>query len=277
MRHPSERFIKSLIVREKTNDEIQDLLIECGLPPIVQEHRDAYLTHLSNEMDIPKDLDLYNASGVKYLKEQDIYYLVHPDAMVASCTRVLDCAAARRDIFVSLLGRMPTEDVADHLNDTFDLEITDQTIRALGHYYFDVNLLSYDEWAALLPTIPNGTQEYYESVLHGGAAVAAYRLGKEQHISVREAIQSAIAGLYVSLQEVKHWPASPMKIKVLSDTVSALAKAHNVITTADAELASVAQELRQFKLAKNAKRPVSLKMLAGTSYSHSGEEHEKAG
>jgi hypothetical protein len=108
--------------------------------------------------------------------------------------------------------------------------------------------------------------------MNGGATVAAYRLGREVNVSIRDAVKEAVTGLYVSLQEIRHWSASPSKVKVLSDTVSALSKAHNVISTADAELASVAHELRQFKLARNQSKPASLNALTGGRYSGSGQK-----
>jgi hypothetical protein len=101
----------------------------------------------------------------------------------------------------------------------------------------------------------------YEACLVGGASVASYRIGIEQNVTIREVVKEAVTALYVSLQEIKHWPASSSKIKVLSDTVSALAKAHVVINTADQELAAVAAELRQFKLAKNNNKPIPLAVL----------------
>ena len=151
------------------------------------------------------------------------------------------------------------------------MDISTETVKAFKHYYFDVDRMSIDDWSPLLESMPGSDPSYYASALDGGATVAAYRLGRELNVSIRDAVKEAVTGLYVSLHEIRHWSASPSKVKVLSDTVSALSKAHNVISTADAELASVAHELRQFKLARNNTKPAALNALTGGHHSGSGK------
>ena len=268
--HPSELFIKSLIVNSKTDSEIESILDEYGLPPIDEDSVD-YLPDLRKSMGpIPKG-DLSQVSDT-YLRDQQIYFLIHTDSVVAACTRILDNQAVKRDVYVSILGRVSADDLSMHLLDMYGVDVSPETVRAFKHYYFNIDKLSSDDWATILPQLPGSDPTYYESAMNGGATVAAYRLGREVNVSIRDAVKEAVTGLYVSLQEIRHWSASPSKVKVLSDTVSALSKAHNVISTADAELASVAHELRQFKLARNQSKPASLNALTGGRYSGSGQK-----
>ena len=270
MRHPSELFIKSLLVRGKRDDEIIDTLAQFGLPTIPAEKQSAYLDNLTDSLRTTPS-DLFDKDGVSYLKEHRIHYLIHPDSVVSACTRLLDNNAVKRDVYVSLLGRVSAEDLSVHLLDAYGLDVSEETIKSFKHYYFDVDRMSIDDWAGILDSLPGGDSSYYASAMDGGATVAAYRLGRELNVSIRDAVKEAVTGLYVSLHEIRHWSASPSKVKVLSDTVSALAKAHNVISTADAELASVAHELRQFKLARNNTKPASLNALTGGNHSGSGK------
>lgn len=272
MRHPSELFIKSLIVRGKNDNEIIDILSEYGLPTIPEEHVTSYLDSL-NDVLKPIPTDLFSDEAGKFLKEHKIYYLIHPDSVVAGCTRILDNHAIKRDVYVSLLGRVSPEDLSLHLLDSYGLDVNEETIKAFKHYYFSVDRMSIDDWEPLLTSLPGSDPSYYASAMDGGATVAAYRLGRELNVSIRDAVREAVTGLYVSLHEIRHWSASPSKVKVLSDTVSALAKAHNVISTADAELASVAHELRQFKLARNNTKPAALNALTGGNHSGSGKRN----
>lgn len=268
-RHPSELFIKSLIARAKSDSEITELLHEYGLPDLSGDSLD-YLSDLRNSMGIVPDVK--DTKFDDYLRAHNVYFLVHPDSVVAGCTRLLDNNAIKRDVYVSLLGRISSEDLSLHLLDMYELDVSASSIRAFKHYYFNIDLISADDWADILPSLPGEDPTYYESAINGGATVAAYRLGREVNVSIRDAVREAVTGLYVSLQEIRHWSASPSKVKVLSDTVSALSKAHNVISTADAELASVAHELRQFKLARNKSKPASLNALSGGMHSGSGKQ-----
>ena len=270
MRHPSELFIKSLLARGKKDDEIVSLLSRYGLPSIPEESIDEYLDKLSDSLGkIPSDL--FTEDATIWLKDNMIYYLVHPDSVVAACTRLLDNNAIKRDVYVSILGRVSAEDLSLHLLDAYGMDISSETVKAFKHYYFDVDRMSVDDWSPILESMPGSDPSYYMSALDGGATVAAYRLGRELNVSIRDAVKEAVTGLYVSLHEIRHWSASPSKVKVLSDTVSALSKAHSVISTADAELASVAHELRQFKLARNNTKPAALNALTGGHHSGSGK------
>ena len=128
------------------------------------------------------------------------------------------------------------------------------------------------DWQYILPCIQGVDAPSLNSTLTGGASAAAYRLGLDQNITIRDAVQEAVTAIYATLREIRAWPASPQKVKALSDAVSSLSKAHSVINTADQELASVAKELRQFKLEKSTAKTVSLKSL--TKGRHSGsKEH----
>jgi hypothetical protein len=272
MRHPSELFIKSLIVRGKKDDDILILLKEYGLPLIPEDQVTEYLDGLHKVLGKVPDR-VHGSDAHNYLKEHKIFYLIHSDSVIASCTRILDTHTIKRDVYVSLLGRVSTEDLSLHLLDAYGLDISEETVKAFKHYYFDVDKMSVDDWAPLLESLPGSDPSYYTSAMDGGATVAAYRLGREINVSIRDAVKEAVTGLYVSLHEIRHWSASPSKVKVLSDTVSALAKAHNVISTADAELASVAHELRQFKLARNKTKPAALNALTGGNHSGSGKRN----
>lgn len=271
MRHPSELFIKSLIVRGKNPSQIGDLLEEYGLPALPLEGGDEYIKELAASLGT-SPAPITDPASNEYLRDHQVYFLVHPDTVVSSCVRLLENNAVKRDVYVSLMGKVTADDLATHLQTTHDLDVSSETIRAFKHYYFDVDRMGVDDWQLVIESMPGNDASYYESALNGGATVAAYRLGRELNISIREAVKEAVTGLYVSLHEIRHWPASPSKVKVLSDTVGALAKAHNVISTADAELASVAHELRQFKLARNDTKPAALNALTQGRHSGSGKK-----
>lgn len=264
-KHPSELFIKHLIVLGFDNDHIKTTLKDFGLPPILD-------THLSYILDVRKSLDLNkpanfsiadtSSDSIKYLKEHKIYHLLHPDSSILLCTQIFDSPQARRDVYMGILGRVDETSLVAHINTKFNIDINVRTLQIIKHYYFNSDCISSEDWAELFSNMPGGTDATgFESCLSGGASVASYRIGIEQNVTIREVVKEAVTALYVSLQEIKHWPASSSKIKVLSDTVSALAKAHIVMNTADQELAAVASELKQFKLSRNTGKPASLDSL----------------
>jgi hypothetical protein len=277
MKHPSELFIKFLLVSGYKDDSIKETLKEYGLPPILEEMHDGYLDKLRADILIqsPKNFTLADDSeeAIKFLNSFKIYGLIHPDSSVNACLKILDNPQARMDTFLGLLGKIDETELCTHIGAKFRLDdITPRVIQLLSHYYFDVNTLSTSEWAKIFESMQDGNDsDGYAACLRGGAIVACYRIGIERNVTIKEVVKEAVTALYVSLQEVRGWPASSSKIKVLSDTVSALAKAHVVINTADQELAAVAAELRQFKLARNSSKPLPLSALSNNNYSNSGK------
>ena len=272
--HPSRLFIKSLVFRGKSTGEISDILDSYSLPQLPDTMKHDYISTLANELGgktlasmTPSD------SGYKdFLKEQKIYYLMHPDSVLLACTRLLDAHSVKSDLYISLMGRIQEDDVVSYINRTYKLDVTVRILQVFKHYYFDVDLLTASDWSELIPTLSGVDAASMDATIVGGASAAAYRLGLDQNITIRDAVQEAVTAIYATLREIRVWPASPQKIKALSDAVASLSKAHSVINTADQELASVAKELKQFKLEKSSSKTVNLKTL--TRGRHSGsKEH----
>ena len=272
--HPSRLFIKSLLFRGKTASEVEGVLEEYGLPCLPDTMKYDYISKITGELggNTLASMDHGSKEYKDFLKEHRIFYLIHPDSVLFACNRLLDAQSVKSDLYISLMGRIHEDDVVSYINRTYRLDVTVRMLQVFKHYYFDVDLLTASDWAELIPEIEGVDAVSMNATIVGGAAAAAYRLGLDQNITIREAVQEAVTAIFATLREIRVWPASPQKIKALSDAVASLSKAHSVINTADQELASVAKELKQFKLEKTNARPVNLKTL--TRGRHSGsKEH----
>tara|TARA_B100000214_G_scaffold279221_1_gene209009 strand:+ start:1928 stop:2755 length:828 start_codon:yes stop_codon:yes gene_type:complete len=272
MRHPSELFIKSLLTGGKGDAEINEILLEYGLPCILEAHTE-YLSNLRNEVlsNIPKLFTGSNSKDRAFLKHHNIDGLWHPDDVVLAAIRLLANPFLRRDIFIGLLGRVGLLKLAVHLSQKHDKIIKEEDLSAIAHYYYNVEIVSHEEWMRLFEEMPTDA-EVFSSCIYGGSIVAAYKLGMERNVTIKEAVKEVVSGLYSQIQEVKEWPASAAKMKIYSDTMSSLARAHSIVNTSDQELAAIAGELKKFKLAKTVEKPVPLTLLTKGNYSNSGKE-----
>ena len=266
MRHPSERFITSLLITGKSDDEIIESIAEHGLPSLGAVYGD-YLTKLRLSVipNMPKGYTGYRDEDRAYLKALGVDGLIHPDSIVTRALTLLELPFVRRDAFLGVLGRVDYDTLANHLGDKVGRAVTATHISTLKHYYYDVDMLSPDQWFDIFSMIPNETESAtHHACLVGGPIVASYKLGLDRHVTVKEAVQEVVSALYTTLYEVRDWPASPAKVKLLSDTMGSLAKAHSVLNTSDQELAAVASELRTFKLARSTAKPKPFALLTGT-------------
>ena len=275
IKHPSKLFITYLVFMGKTLNETIDLLAEYGLPAIPEEFQLLYYDSIKAELENKTIASFKPGKPLDdFASKHKITYLVHPDKVLASCTKLLDNRSCKSDLYMSLIGRIELEEIVEHVNHTYEMDVSEAVVKAFKHYYFNVDHMSHADWVHIFPVIDGADEASLMSCLVGGATTAAYRLGMEQNVTIREAVQEAVTAIYATLREVRSWPATPQKVKVLSDAVASLSKAHTVINTADQELASVAKELRQFKLEKSADRTISLKALTKGNYS--GSKRKKA-
>ena len=116
--HPTRLFIKSLIFRKKTANEICSILREYGLPGIPEEFKYDYLDKLTLEFD-GKSIETLEPLSKEYkecIKEHKIYYILHPDSVLSSCSRLLDHHSVKHDLYVSLMGRLEDDDIVAHIN-----------------------------------------------------------------------------------------------------------------------------------------------------------------
>jgi hypothetical protein len=266
MRHPSEYFIKSLLVSSKSDEEIKSIVVEFGLPELTEEHTE-YLMRLRAEVisELPQSYTGGREEDRTFLQKLNIDGLIHPDSTIAQVSSLMQLPYVRRELFLGILGRVAPDTLAEHITHKFDQTATATHINAAKHYYFNVDIVSPDEWFEIFSRVTSEQESRgYYTCLMGGPVVASYRLGIERHVTLKEAVHEVVSAVYTTLHEIKEWPASPAKMKMLSETMGALSKAHMVLNTSDQELAAVASELKSFKLSRNTTRPIPLALLAKT-------------
>ena len=259
----------------KTRVEIEETLYNFGLPGFRDAH-DQLLYDL--ECEVSPHTRSYKKdptaeSSLKRLRDLNIYGLVHQDAKsgTAECVRLLSAPSVRQEVFMSLLGRMPAKELVDYLMKKHGVEVSTKTVDAFCHYYFNVDSMSAEDWALTFEAMPpEAGPENFHACYVGGPAVAAYRLGLDRHVTIRDAVGEAVTAIHASLLEVRGWATTKDKMSVLTSAVSSLSRAHQIINTADQELAAVANELKQFKLARNTDKPISLEALTRGNHSNSG-------
>ena len=116
MRHPSERFITSLIIQGKNDDEIREEIANFGLPELGDMYTDYLINlRLSVVPAIPKGYTGFRDEDRAYLRSIGVDGLVHPDAGTAKVLSILEKPFVRRDALLGMLGRIQLDNLAEHL------------------------------------------------------------------------------------------------------------------------------------------------------------------
>lgn len=261
MRHPSELLIISLLVDGKSDSQVTAMVAEYGLPPVTEEQI-AYIADLRARVKARKPAGFTGArtEDKKYLRELSVERIYRPDADMLSVLRMLSLPALRHDIFMALAGRVDVRDTCTHLSAKHNVDLTADALRMLRHYFFNVDNVGPHDWGRYLDEEDPSSADII-SCAHGGPLAATYRLGMERNTQIKDAIRDVVDAVHASVHEMRKWETSPVKVRALSDAMTTLARAHAVINTSDQELAAVAAELRQFKLARSLERPRPLALL----------------
>ena len=262
MRHPSELFIVSLLVDQKSDAEVRRLVDAFGLPSLSDEMT-AYIADLRAQTLALRPVGFTGArpDDRKYLRAMNVDGLYHPDAHTLRALQVLSNPSMRRDVMLGFMGRIDLRDLAAHLGRKYDMDVEQPTLRALRHYYFNVDIVDPRDWAELLPEDSANTSALM-ACLDGGPITAAYRIGLDRATNVKDAVYEIVAAVHATVHEVKNWQTTHDKVRILADSMSTLARAHTVLNSADQELAAVATELKQFKLSRSTERPLPLALLS---------------
>lgn len=262
MRHPSELFIVSLLVDQRSDSQVRNLVVASGLPPISDDAL-PYLAELRARVSATRPAGFTGArpEDRKFLREMNVDGLFHPDKITLGALQVLERPTLRRDVLLCFMGRLDMRDIRDHMSGKYDMDIDIASLRALRHYYFNVDIVDPQDWASLLGE-DNPDSDAMTACLVGGPITAAYRIGLDRATNVKDVVYDVVSAVRASLHEIRDWKTTPEKIKMLSESMSTLARAHAVINTADQELAAVASELRQFKLSRGIEKPLPLALLS---------------
>lgn len=261
MRHPSELLITTLLVDNKSDEQIRAAVIEFGLPPILEEQT-AYLADMRASVRARRPAGFTGQRDVdrKFLRELHIERLYRPDAITLTAMRLLSMPALRHDLLMALAGRVDTRDICAHLSARHNVDMNADVLRTIRHYFFNVDYVGPHDWARYMDEEDPAAADII-ACAHGGPLAAAYRVGIERNAQIKDAVHDIVTAISASVQEMRHWETSTAKVRALGDAMSALARAHAVVNTSDQELAAVAAELRQFKLARSMERPKPLALL----------------
>jgi len=275
MRHPSELFILSLLVDQKSDAEVRRLVAASGLPELTDDMTH-YLADLRAQTLALRPLGFTGArpDDRKYLRALNVDGLHHPDAHTLRALQVLSNPSMRRDVLLGFMGRVDMRDLSAHVTRKYDIEVEQPTLRALRHYYFNVDIVDPRDWATMLPEESADTSALL-ACLDGGPITAAYRIGLDRATNVKDAVYDIVAAVHATVHEVKGWQTTTEKVRVLADSMATLARAHAVLNSADQELAAVATELRQFKLSRSNERPLPLALLSKDMRALPAPEKEK--
>lgn len=277
MRHPAEQFIKYMLVRDPviTDAQVLKTLDDWGfLSP--QEH---YLSFLRQELGSPPaSFDAANKlhrPSMRYLRDQQIYELFFPTMAVEEAWANLSDPTRRIAVEQILLARLDPKMAAMKVNKKYDWHLTEEGIKAHGHFFWNVKLLTFDQWGRYLYD-RSALYDNYMTLLRAPPQLAFFHLRLDQVMESKKMILRAQEIAFWTLEEVNQVPGvRGDKIKAINMLGKTLTDCHAALSTSDMALSGVLKEFERFRMTHPQVAAPDIHQLApGGNYSGSGVEND---
>lgn len=266
VRHPSELFIKFVMTlpnqNATTDSWVAGYIGQLGFP----EPELAYMGWLRAQM-APKLPDpffptnKFDPASVKFLKEEKIYGLHHPDVVTQECFKILTDFRARPMIEDFLLGRMDPKEVARKVNARLSAFFLAEVIETYGHYFWNCTLLKVDEWSYMLREVDHRRQHTL-SILQVGPAMALHKHGFSQQIESKTILKEMQESVYFDFRDWKAQPRSTKKTRALSVLARAAIGIDERLAQADSALKESLAAFERFRMKQSEHQVKSITELA---------------
>lgn len=278
MKFPAHYFVKYLLISNPAIADTQVLqkLEEWGF---LSPHQD-YLSNVRAEVGpTPENFnaaDRLHRPSMQYLRDEKVYEMFHQTSSVEDAWGYLSDPNKRMTVEQLLLSRLELRTAAQKVNRQYNWHLTEDGLRMFRHYFWNVKLLTFDEWGRYLYG-RTAMYDRYMALLHASPQLAFFHLRLDQTLESKKMIQRAQEIAYFALEEVNQQPGVKTdKVKAIGVLTKALTDCHSALSTSDMALSSVLKQFERFRMEHPELPPPDIKQLApGGNYSGSGVDAGK--
>lgn len=275
IRHPSENFIKSLMVSSHVNagdsNWVASVIEQMGWPrPAVD-----YLTWLRNDLNsrIPTGFctdNRYHQPSIRFLRKEGIHGLFFSEKAEVEASNLIVNLRARPMIEQLLLGRVTDTEIAKKVNSRLSSHISAAAVERYHHYYWKVELLRVEDWALLYEN-NNEAKENALAIAHVGPSLAFHKLGFQQNIDSKSMLRIMQEGLFFDFMQWKAQPLSPERTKALTANARTAVMVDEQLASSDSALKDSLKAFEQFRMKHGEiKVPDVLDIAPGGNFTGSG-------
>jgi len=307
LRHPAEALIKYLIVKGGTDvqagvEEVIEIIqgdiagitnVKIGGYSDVQiikylddigflKPTDGYLQELRKELlEVPDNFDPFdksNRESMQFLRSNSIYELFHPTQDIKDAWDILQNHKAKQIVEQVLLARAVDKALILKINQKHLLNITEGGVQAFGRMFWNVDLLSFDQWGRYLYE-RNAMYSDYMALLRAPTSLLLFKLRLEQQVESKQMIKRAQEIASHTLEQVNTIPGTDSaKVKAIGVLTKSVVDCDYALSASDAALGSVLKEFERFRASHKETPAPDIKQLTkgvGDDFSGSGKQAGK--
>lgn len=270
MAHPAEFFIKYLLVigAALSYEEVVLNLEINGLSAVGDADFQRLQEVVSKRPADFRPWDAKHRPTSRWLKKQQIYSLVHPDAAtIAVREKILSNPHVREKVEALVMSGVPFHEAAGHLAE-LGHPVPVLAIAEFRHYFWNPGIMGVADWASYLEadsserTTP--IQSAYQLAVRAGPEAVAYRLGIYRELDGKKVMMEVQQELYHSFCEARTLPLSSKKVEMITGLARSLARIDERVQAGDSALQETLKKFEKFKVLHGRKEMPSLLDLAPT-------------
>ena len=156
--------------------------------------------------------------------------------------------AKRLQVEQIIMSRLDVRVVAAKVNKKRNWFLTEDGITAYRHYFWNVKLLTFEQWGQYLNE-RSVFRERYMTLLQADSRLALFHLRIDQTLESKRIIQRTQEIAYFALEEVNQLPGGALdKIHAINKLGSTITTCHAALSTSDMALSSVLKEFERFRV-----------------------------
>ena len=275
IRHPSENFIKSLMVSAHpsagNNDWVATVIEQMGWPRPGSDYLSWLRADTSSRMPPGfRTNDKYHRPSTRFLRNEGIYGLFFAEKAEQEASNLIVNVKVRPMVEQLLLGRLSEKDIAKKINARLSLHISTAAIERYHHYYWKVELLRVEDWALLYENNYEA-KENAVAIAQVGPSLALHKLGFQQNIDSKSMLRIMQEGLFFDFMQWKSQPLSGEKTKAMATIARSAVMVDEQLSASDAALKDSLKAFEQFRMKHSeVKIPEMAELAPGGNFTGSG-------
>ena len=295
MKHPAEQFIKYLMIRGMAQAQQLNTVLEEGGAAVIQPTNAAadaqimkslddwgflppeppYLGLLRNSLPpVPANFnpaDRLNRPSIQYIRDQKVYDLFFSSAAMEEAWSIIQNPRHRQIVEQILMARCCNRAILQKINKKHNLMLTEDGVRTFGHYFWNVDLLTFDQWGRYLYD-RSAMYADYMALLRAPPNLLFFKLQVEQQLESKDMIKQAQIIAFNNLQQVNLIPGTDSaKVKAIGVLIKSVVECDSALSASDAALSGVLKKFESFRMEHPQLPAPDIKQLApDNTFSGSG-------
>lgn len=273
MRHPAEYWIRFLITRKHSLEEIQGMCELADLGAVSTEYLRSLEIDIHAEMPKPFRPKIYNDRASQgFLRRFGIYTMWHPNSYVREAETLLGDGPVRALLETFILSPLRADQAIRKIEEKTGRQIHPKSYEVFRHYYWNSTLLSGAEWGKYIRERKVAHKDWLRcaSTARGpqGVQLVLWKtgVGALRHVDAGKIFTDIRNIAYMKIKETEFKPADSDHAKMTLNYARVAKMAQEEVTSSAEAMQDILKSFQAFKMKHSDQKIPSIQQLTDGSF-----------